>query len=555
MATSQIETVSTGQDKAKLAAVVLLVVGAVAGFYLLSKQGPMVQWGALIAGLILAAVVFLVSEPGRQLWQPGVLPLMERWQSLVGVDEAFAACKARTLGYGGRIRFGAWFGGDRKPFGSAERVVLVLEPDGRTDMKALAADLHALQKQLPGEWKQQDLGGKKVEVIRRGEDEMTGPTLVGDSIVVALASHGPVAEPLAAATAMASTATGKAPPPNTPALRVEIDLPALLAAAIKDGDADDQAQMRALGVLSLGRLQLSIGTAGPRVMAEVAQQFTPAPAGLFAAFCPPVQGVPAIRAAAPAQGTWRVGHLDLVALYDTVMAAMATWNRSGDPSPREEAKKELGLDPGPDLLAHATTELLVFGSPLLTFDRPDDFSWTVALRLKDEAKFAAGLATLLAHSKPFLNHGDTVDIEGIRCERYGNPINYKLWIGVGRGTCFVAGGSEAEAQLRAAITAMKAPPADGKSDEATKAFADLAKWLPPGVNTEAKGDLDSLFQLPAEVWWMMLREVLPFARNAGANDDPDTREQARALLQKHGLGTLRTATGYADATWRWRLYW
>jgi preprotein translocase subunit SecE len=67
MATSQIETVSTGQDKAKLAAVVLLVVGAVAGFYLLSKQGPMVQWGALIAGLILAAVVFLVSEPGRQL--------------------------------------------------------------------------------------------------------------------------------------------------------------------------------------------------------------------------------------------------------------------------------------------------------------------------------------------------------------------------------------------------------------------------------------------------------------------------------------------------------
>lgn len=67
MATSQVETVSTGQDKAKLAAVVLLVVGSVAGFYLLSRQGPMVQWGALIAGLILAVVVFLMSEQGRQL--------------------------------------------------------------------------------------------------------------------------------------------------------------------------------------------------------------------------------------------------------------------------------------------------------------------------------------------------------------------------------------------------------------------------------------------------------------------------------------------------------
>lgn len=67
MATSQVETVSTGLDKAKLAAVVLLVVGSVAGFYLLTKQGPMVQWGALIAGLILAVVVFLMSEQGRQL--------------------------------------------------------------------------------------------------------------------------------------------------------------------------------------------------------------------------------------------------------------------------------------------------------------------------------------------------------------------------------------------------------------------------------------------------------------------------------------------------------
>lgn len=67
MATSQVETVSSGSDKAKLAAVGLLVVAAVAGFYLLSKQGPWVQWAALLVGLALAAGVFLVSEPGRQL--------------------------------------------------------------------------------------------------------------------------------------------------------------------------------------------------------------------------------------------------------------------------------------------------------------------------------------------------------------------------------------------------------------------------------------------------------------------------------------------------------
>ncbi|MBL7090284.1 preprotein translocase subunit SecE [Acidovorax sp.] len=66
MATSQVETVNTGADKAKLAAVVALVIASVAGFYLLSKQGAVVQWAALIVGLIAAAAVFLVSESGRQ---------------------------------------------------------------------------------------------------------------------------------------------------------------------------------------------------------------------------------------------------------------------------------------------------------------------------------------------------------------------------------------------------------------------------------------------------------------------------------------------------------
>ena len=66
MATSQVETVNTGADKAKLAVVVALVIASVAGFYLLSKQGTVVQWAALIVGLVAAAGVFLVSEPGRQ---------------------------------------------------------------------------------------------------------------------------------------------------------------------------------------------------------------------------------------------------------------------------------------------------------------------------------------------------------------------------------------------------------------------------------------------------------------------------------------------------------
>ena len=66
MATSQVETVSTSADKAKLALAAGLVIAGLAGFYLLSKQGSAAQWGVLLVALIAAVAVFAVSEPGKQ---------------------------------------------------------------------------------------------------------------------------------------------------------------------------------------------------------------------------------------------------------------------------------------------------------------------------------------------------------------------------------------------------------------------------------------------------------------------------------------------------------
>jgi preprotein translocase subunit SecE len=66
MATTQVETVTTGADKAKVGAAIALVIASVAAFYLLGKQGQVAQWGALIAGLVAAVAVFLTSEPGKE---------------------------------------------------------------------------------------------------------------------------------------------------------------------------------------------------------------------------------------------------------------------------------------------------------------------------------------------------------------------------------------------------------------------------------------------------------------------------------------------------------
>ena len=66
MATSQVETVTTGADKARLAGAIALAIAGVVGFYLLGKQGAVAQWGALFLGLAAGFVVFVTSESGKE---------------------------------------------------------------------------------------------------------------------------------------------------------------------------------------------------------------------------------------------------------------------------------------------------------------------------------------------------------------------------------------------------------------------------------------------------------------------------------------------------------
>jgi preprotein translocase subunit SecE len=64
---TQVETVSTGADKAKLAAAGVLLVAAIAAYYLLAKQDMWLRVVALLVLLAGAVAVFFVSETGKQL--------------------------------------------------------------------------------------------------------------------------------------------------------------------------------------------------------------------------------------------------------------------------------------------------------------------------------------------------------------------------------------------------------------------------------------------------------------------------------------------------------
>ena len=68
MATNtQVETVSTGADKAKLAAAAVLLVGGVVAYYLLGKQDLWLRVLVLLLLLASAVAMFFTAESGKQL--------------------------------------------------------------------------------------------------------------------------------------------------------------------------------------------------------------------------------------------------------------------------------------------------------------------------------------------------------------------------------------------------------------------------------------------------------------------------------------------------------
>lgn len=503
----------------------------------------------------------LESEKGRELWEPHLEPFFGLWQQLAGDAGAYAASRTRLLGYGGRVRVALWLDPTtpRHSKAPATCIAVVLDSDGRSDLGAIAKDLRAtLYQAIPGEWADIEIDGTQITVRKNDDMSVTAPMLDGDQVIIA-ASDDDLAVALRRARALAASATEKIKP-NSPALRVRFDFGAILAATMDQENEKDRAMMKASGLDTIGTGTVTLSTAGPRLQLEYTQSFTDDDRGLFGALLPATASIPSLLLAAPDSGTWTVGHFDCLKLYESVLDALVAGDMTADGDPRDEIKEELGIDPAKDLLAHMTDDVLFCLAEVDDFDEPfDRVSWTLAFRLKDEDAFRKGLFALIPKAKPFLQreaketHGD-VDVY-----RYGNMLGYDIWLAVGRSVFVLAGGRNAEDRMVEMLDRCVDLPAELPADrQLPKGFESLTRYLPPGCHGYSVGDARNVVSLPTGLWYEMLGIFTPLP-NMGVTLDPDEdaerREALDALLKEHRLDIARSATGYSNRTWRWRLYW
>ena len=350
--------------------------------------------------------------------------------------------------------------------------------------------------------------------------------------------------------------------PDSPTLKIDVALDAIFDETMGNTDDFTLHEMEVYGVNCLDDASFAIATAGPHVQVEYAQSFRGDERGIFAALMPATPAVSPLLTAVDQEKAYAVGRFDLLRIYDTILGLIGSTRDDGT-AVRRQIEEDLGFDPGPGLLAHMTDEVMLslpLTDSLNLFDRPQDTPWALTYRLRDVEAFKAGLKKLLPSFKPFFTRERT-DMHGdIEIFRYGNMLSYDLWMAAGNGIFVFGGGSDAEERIIRTLDRCAQLPTTLPDDHAPpKGFAPLRRFLPPGLNGYTTGNLGSLANFPTWLWMDATSWLLPRPPMGRTDFDPDEEaEQQQALarlLREHQLDLLRSATGYADRTWRWRFYW
>lgn len=485
----------------------------------------------------------LASEKGEKLWRGAVDNITAEWKKAHGDDASFPAARDRVLGYAGRIRgLGVLDPQVERRRTEPGAVALLFEPDGKTDLAALGKDF--------GRWigrgRQMPAKDAKIgDVTLQAMGDEFGQFAVGVLGDGRLALCGGENQELLAAALSAARAhftDEQKAKPSDPLFALRIDMQQALA-----GQMRSDREMRHLGFESLRQFEITLQPRGPRVQYELNLGFA-GERGIFAAFFPEHDGIPALFGWAPQTAlATKIGRFDLKPLWTAAMKMIGEMNEDGAAAAEAKAKEALGIDVPKDLLPHVTDELLVCWNPKP--HKPDeepsrDVPVIAAMRLKDGKAFSSAVATMF--DKVGL---DTSDVDGVlRTDRnfLSDWVNFAV-----RGEQFVIAINDPGSLALDAFLAQQ-PQASQLPDE----VKELGKAMPPGCNGFGLVDVHVALRDHVGLLFEVLDDTvlgLPITF-----DDPVSKELLGALaplLAEHNLGRVVTLSGTKDNRWVFRLLW
>ncbi len=498
-------------------------------------DGP-AAWRAKFAPTNLG--VMLASEEGGKAWKPRLQPFdvaLRRFLADAEGGPGDAAARDRWVDYGGRIEFVLWSSEPKDAKESAiAHAALRFHGDGRTDLDALSADLA----RILARW------GDAVGKLQAGK-----PTRDRDTIVVLLG------DPATFAVNEALVKTLSAPDPATakgPSLRL-VAYGADVEAFLRGFEATIAGVWKALGFASLQHVEFAIGTAGPLVQLECAAQFAGDERGLFGAFFPASEALPPLLHLAPDDGTpWKVGHFDAAAMWRTGCAVTDAFREEPAGTAAAAVAKGWGLDPLADVFGQMHTDYLLVGMPGWSSEDGFVIDGLFVFRLRDAAKFADGFERMRLNWKPHVQKVKAEEHDGATITHYSTMF-FPLQLAVAHGNAYFAIGPDGPDRIRAALDRSKAEP----SAKLGNAWAPLQRHVPAGHNGVGEIDLHRVMTMHVSTVLAVLafvpQDSLPeFLQNVDADA---LVEEVSPLLERHGLRTLRSATGFHAGRWNYRVFW
>jgi len=472
----------------------------------------------------------LASAQAEAIWRSYVNAAEASLRRSRRDEEAFAREWARALDYAGAIAIVVWLEQAEDALHAARwSMAIVAEPDGQTDLTALAAESAG--------WLG-DIFGK--ERGRHWRDLTLVPPQVRDGRVVAV-----VAGPEDADAAVVRAVALRPPAPAAPSvLHVEIDVPEALGLA-RDRP-QDRDWLRALIGKATQRVTFDLGCAGPQLALDTEVAFTAGDRGLLGGLFAMGKGVPALEWLIP-EGTaaHMTGHVDFPALWRAAVAAEAEQREIDFDTMRNRSARDLGLDVATDLAAHLADDVLLLWQAAAPEQKDHSLLGTlcIVVPLRDEPEVIAGLKTLLSK----LGYRASVERGVLMAEQAGVLWRPALCLGIANGVACLAVGRDGRQQVLAVIDGAAGGPPRTSSRPPEPA-------APIGWN--GAGRIDVTVMLGRHLA-SLGRLLCAFTGAKVPRPDFLASEAERwlPLLQQHGLAAATRLSGATPTTWRQRVLW